>query len=242
MIAAALGKAIEQLMTDKAMRRVFWKALLLSIVAYIASGVIAYFLAQYFLQGDIPFVPGFAEDWIRPFAEGAAVLVVIILMGLVFPAIVTGISGVFLDEVAGLVERKYYPEDPPGRELPFQRALIYSLKFMALVIVINILLLPVYVVSLFIVGLGIALYYLVNGYFLGREYFETVALRHIPLDQAVASRRANGMRLFLTGIVIAFALTIPIVNLISPILGIAMLVHIYKGLGRQGRLVTDTSM
>ena len=34
------------------------------------------------------------------------------------PPVTILVAGIFLDDIAGLVERRYYPEDPPGRALP----------------------------------------------------------------------------------------------------------------------------
>ena len=43
-------------------------------------------------------------------------------------------------------------------------------------------------------------------------------------------RKANRQRLFLSGVVITFLFTIPIVNLFAPVIGVAAMAHIFRSL------------
>ncbi len=58
----------------------------------------------------------------------------------------------------------------------------------------------------------------------------TVALRRLDPAEVTAWRRANGGVLWLTGIVIVFLGTIPVLNLIVPVLGVAAMVHVAQTL------------
>ncbi len=95
---------------------------------------------------------------------------------------------------------------------------------LALVVGCNILVLPLY----FVPVINLFVYYLLNGYLISREYFHMVAVRHHPLEEVTRLRKRNGGELYMMGIVIAFSLTIPIVNLVAPIVATAAMVHLYK--------------
>jgi uncharacterized protein involved in cysteine biosynthesis len=92
------------------------------------------------------------------------------------------------------------------------------------VIICNIIVLPLY----FIPVINLFVYYLLNGYLISREYFQMVAIRHHEMEEVTRLRKTNASELYLMGIVIAFALTIPILNLIAPIIATAAMVHLYK--------------
>ena len=102
--------------------------------------------------------------------------------------------------------------------------------FLLALVALNLVMLPFYIVAMFIAGLGAVLFYGVNGWLTGREYYEQVALRRRDPADVKAWRKANGGVLWLTGIVIVFLGTIPILNLIVPVLGVAAMVHVAQTL------------
>jgi uncharacterized protein involved in cysteine biosynthesis len=154
---------------------------------------------------------------------GAATLVVTIVF---FPAVATAVLGLFLEDAADAVERRHYPLAGPPRRQSVEEIILSSLKFLAVMIALN-------VFALFFLLLPPVfpfVFYAVNGYLLGREYFEVVAIRrHEPVVVATLRRRYRG-QLFLAGVIIAFLLTVPLINLIAPAVGIAAMVHLYHGL------------
>ncbi len=97
-------------------------------------------------------------------------------------------------------------------------------------ILLNILVLPIYLVAIFIPPIFACIFYGLNGYLLSREYFELVSLRHQDKNMARQLRKANGLKVFLAGVIIAFLITVPIVNLFVPILATAFMLHIFKAL------------
>jgi len=127
-------------------------------------------------------------------------LAVVILSWLLFPAVVTLVMGFFLDGVAAAVEASDYPGQPPARRAPPREMLTTTLRLMGLTILLNLLALPVYVLA---PGINVFLFLGLNGYLLGREYFEVVALRRLDLTAARAARQRFGGRVFLGGVVIA---------------------------------------
>jgi len=157
-----------------------------------------------------------ALDWVLGFFGVAALFLLLIPVASLFVAI-------FLDEIAEAVEQRFYAHDVPGREQPLGEAILVGLKFTGLVIVLNILILPTY-----LLGIGFIAFFLLNGYLIGREYFEMVGVRHQSIAEVKQVRRQNGMVIYLCGAAIAFLLTIPIVNFLVPVLGTAAMVHVYK--------------
>ena len=145
---------------------------------------------------------------------------------MLFPAIASIFVSLFLDQIVDAVEAKYYPGDAKGPGLPIVQSLLVSIRFSLLVVFVNILALPFYLIP----GINLIVYYMVNGYLFGREYFELIALTHRSPQEAAILRVTNKGKIFFCGIIIAFMFTIPIVNFFTPIIGAAAMVHIFKGL------------
>jgi uncharacterized protein involved in cysteine biosynthesis len=138
-----------------------------------------------------------------------------------------------LDPIAEAVERRHYPGLPPARHQPNGEAIRGALVFTAVTLVINLLALPFYLALLFLPPMNLVLFYLINGYLLGREYFELVAVRRLDIRGATKLRKHFRLRVILAGAVIAFMLTIPLVNLFTPILATAFMLHIFEDLRRR---------
>ena len=113
---------------------------------------------------------------------------------------------------------------------PLLSALAHGARFAALATALNLLLLPLYVALLFVPPLAPVAFLLVNGYLVGREYFDMVASRHLEPAAASALRKTYRGRVYGTGLVLAFLFTVPIVNLFAPMLGAAAMVHLFHGL------------
>ena len=105
--------------------------------------------------------------------------------------------------------------------------------FILVTLLLNLLVLPLYLVLIWIPPLNLLLFYLLNGYLLGREYFEMVAVRRLDLKEAKGLRRGSRGRMILAGAVITFLLTIPLVNLVTPIIATAFMLHVFEDLRRR---------
>lgn len=163
-----------------------------------------------------------------------------LLVGLAFliPPISAIVAGYFLDEAAELVERADYPADPPGTPLSFARSLLYGLRFAGLSLIVNL----VALLLVFVPGVNLIAFFVANGYLLGREYFEMAAARFRPVAEAEKMRVRNRGTIWLGGIILAALVAIPLVNLLTPLFGIAFMVHVNKALtfaesGRRADLV-----
>ena len=133
-------------------------------------------------------------------------------------------AGLFSDDIAAVVEATHYPDDPPGRGLPFFKGLAATLGFTATVIVVNL----VCLLLLLIPGVNLVAFFIGNGYLLGREFFEQAAARFRPVEAARELRRQNAVMVLLGGFVIALFLAIPILNLLTPLFATAFMTHLNK--------------
>ena len=218
MIAAA-SKALDQLLSVP-FRTVLFRSLALTLGLLIAAIV-----GLTTLLGALVVLPGWLETLIQV-AGGLGLVVASVF--LVAP-ISSAIAGLFLDEIAGRVERAHYPHDPPGRELPLAEGLWLSAKFALVVLGVNVCVL----LLLLLPGINVLAFFVANGYLLGREYFELAALRHMPLAEAKRLRRAHRGRIFLSGLMIAALVSVPVLNLLTPLVATAFMVHIYKDIARR---------
>lgn len=180
-------------------------------------------------------LPGYptGADWLGLFTAIIAGIGLALGLALLIAPVTALIAGLFLDDVAEAVERSDYPADPPGRAVPLVPGILLSLKFFGVVILGNI----VALFLLLVPGVNVAAFFLVNGYLLGREFFEFAAMRFLPEAEAKALRRRNAGTIFLAGLVIAAFLAVPILNLLTPLFAAAMMVHLNKMVSaRDGRV------
>ena len=157
-----------------------------------------------------------------------------LFVGMIFlvPPVSALVAGFFLDDIAAEVERQHYPSDPPGRPVPTGRGMLLALRFTGLVVLVNLLAL----LLLLLPGINVVVFFVANGYLLGREYFEMSALRHLPEPEALALRRAYAGRVFVAGLLVAALAIVPIANLLTPLFGTAFMAHVFKDVARQARL------
>lgn len=211
------------------LRRVLWKALGLTALALV---LLWFGLRQAFDWLALPWIDTMVAalpDWAGWLSFFAALLfglaAAAALAFLIAPATAIA-AGFFLDDAAEAIEAHSYPADPPGRALPFSTALVQSLKFFGVVILGNV----VGLLLLLVPGVNIAAFFLVNGYLLGREFFEFAAMRYRSAGEAKAMRHENRLTVFAAGLVIAAFLAIPLVNLATPLFAASMMVHLHKRL------------
>jgi len=165
-------------------------------------------------------------NWLADLMGGLAVLA---LSWLFFPAVVTLIMCFFLERIAAAVEALDYPGCSPPRRQPILETLGMMLRLTALTLLLNLLALPVY---LLLPGINLFLFLALNGYLLGREYFEVVALRRLDAAATRAARNRFGLRVFLGGIVIAALFALPLINLVASVVATAFMLHVFEALPR----------
>jgi CysZ protein len=218
-----LTKAFAQL-NDPRLQRVVVLSVGLALAVLLALGVGAWLLVAEFSEISIVWL-----DWLIEIVAGLGIAVLIVLL---FPAAVSATIGLFLESVAAAVETRHYPGLAPPRGQSVQEAILSGLKFAIVAILLNLVVLPLYLIP----GFNLFVFYALNGYLLGREYYETVALRRLDARQAGELRRRNRWRVFLAGVVITLMLTVPVLNLIAPVIATAFMVHIFEVIRRRPAL------
>ena len=171
-------------------------------------------------------------DWIEKSIQWLGGLALVVGSIFLIPPVTSLIAGLYLDDIAAVVEREHYRADPPGRELPTLQSVGVALRFFFVVLLVSL----VALFLLLIPGVNLIAFYLGNGYLLGREYFELAAMRHLPPTEAKSLRRANRLTVFLSGLLIAGIASVPILNLITPLFATGFMVRVYKSLARSAGL------
>lgn len=177
------------------------------------------------LQYGLQHIPTLYWHWVNVTLEWLASIALVFLIFFIGAPVAAVFGSLFLDDIAEAVEKKDYPNDPPAPGMSFVTALFVGLRLAGWIILLSI---PLMLANLFLPGIGIAISLLVNGWLLGREYFELAAMRHMSRARADAMRRRYGGGILLAGVLIAILALIPFVNLIAPLFGAALMVHVFK--------------
>lgn len=226
MILSAFLKTLSQI-GDRRFRKVLFLGITLTVALLVA--VFAAFL--WFLQitvGDQAVIPLVGEvTWLDDLLSWSSVFVMIVLSVFLMVPVASAITSMFLDEVAQAVEDRHYPHLPPATKVPFGEAVKDTINFLGILLGANILAIILYAMfppaALFI-------FWGMNGYLLGMEYFTLAAIRRVGREGAKDLRRRYRGTIWLAGTLMAMPLSLPLVNLVIPILGAATFTHIYHGL------------
>lgn len=228
MILTAALAALRRLPAPE-FRSVLWKSLgwtcLALIILWVGLRQAFFWLAWPWFETLLPAMPNWTS-WLGLFAAVAAGFILALLLAFLIAPVTALVAGLFLDDVAEIIEREDYSNEPTGTPMPMGRSMIYSLKFLGIVILGNLLAL----LMLLIPGVNLIAFFIVNGYLLGREFFEFAAMRYRGEAGAKAFRQHHKITVFLGGLVIAAFLAIPLVNLLTPLFAAAMMVHLHKAL------------
>ena len=213
----AFVKALDQL-SDPSIRRVIWKSVLGTFLVFVTllSGL-GWVLAN---------TQVFEIAWVETAVDVFGGLTTVLLALILFPGVVAALVSVLLEDVAEAVESRHYQGLGAPHTLGWLTLIGTAVRLVALTVILNLIALPFYLVP----GLNVIVYYGLNGYLLSREYFEVVALRRLNPDQAHALRRRYRARLWIAGAVTTLLLTIPIVNMIAPVIGTAAMVHLFHSI------------
>ncbi len=215
---SAFAKALGQF-GDPRTRRVFWIGILVATATFAGLWAAVFYLLASTQAFDGPWLGWL--NWVADILGGAATLW---LTWILFPAVITLVVGVMLESIAEAVEERHYPHLPKAQGQPLLASVGGALRFAAILVLLNFVLL----VFLFFPPVFPFVFYAVNGYLLGREYFELVALRRLSPAEARALRQRHSASLLATGVTIALLLTVPLVNLVTPVVATAAMVHLFE--------------
>ena len=231
MLDAAV-KALSQMMSPP-MRSILWRSIGLALVLITVLAIgLQRLLSWFATYGEVWLEGLLGPSWHASLEVLAWIISIAAGFGIVFgsvflmPAITSLVASFFVDDVADIVEHEYYPAERPGTALPFNQAILEGIKTALLTILVYLAALPL----VFLAGAGFLIFFLAAAWLLGREYFELAAMRFRSPEDAKAMRRDNAATIFTAGLFIAAFVSIPIVNLATPIFGMAFMVHMHKRL------------
>ncbi|MBE1284235.1 MAG: hypothetical protein GJ676_13065 [Rhodobacteraceae bacterium] len=162
--------------------------------------------------------------WLDDLLSISSFIFMIVLSVFLMIPVASAITSMFLDEVAQAVEDRHYPHLPSVPKIPFGDALKDTVNFLGVLIGANILALILYVI---LSPLALFIFWGLNGFLLGREYFTLAAMRRLGRDGARKLRSEHSGKIWLAGILMAIPLSVPLLNLVIPILGAATFTHIF---------------
>ena len=197
-------------------RRVMWKSVGLTAIVLFLLGLGLDRLASSLMPA--------APAWLSWILSIAVALGLIAGMTLLAAPTASLVASFYLDDIADVVEREIDPTGPRGRPLPVRASLYVGLRFAALSLIVN---LAVLALTLF-TGVGFIAFFVLNGYLLGREYFELAAMRHLTFSQAVQLRRQRSFDVFIAGMIVAGFVAVPLLNLLTPLFATAFMTRMMK--------------
>lgn len=165
--------------------------------------------------------------WIDNALSWAVIPVMLFASVFLMIPVAAAFSSIFLDDVADAVEARHYPGQPPVARIPFSETLGETIKFLLVLLVANLIAL---ILALIFAPVAPFIFWAVNGLLLGREYATMVARRRLPRQEVYAFRKRNSTAIWLSGIAMAIPLSIPVMNLFIPIIGVAAFTHLFHRL------------
>lgn len=178
---------------------------------------------------DLPLVGEVSTPFLaaRGLALGATLWLSAFLM---FPVAAMFVN-LYLDRIVDAVEARHYPGLDPVRPMGLAESIRGGIGFMLVVLGVNLVAMILY----FIAGpFAPLVFWAVNGYLFGREYFELVAMRRLKPDDMRGLRRRHALRIWFSGALMAVPLSVPVVNLIVPVIGVATYTHVFHRLWKRG--------
>lgn len=226
MIFDAISKSISQL-ADPRFRRVLALGVGLTLGLLVAAYYLVFWIIQWLLPDafSLPFIGEitFVDDIL----SWASVILMLGLSVFLMVPVASAFTGIFLDDVADAVEDVHYPTLPAAPRLGLAESLREGAGFLLVLIGANLGALLLY---LLFAPLAPLLFYGLNGFLLGREYFRMIAVRRLGRSAARAAFRTHLPAIWATGALMAIPLTVPLLNLLVPVIGAATFTHLFHSL------------
>lgn len=212
-------------LTDPAILRVFAKSIALTLVIFILLGAGMWFATRWIVIDQFGW-----DETAGNLAAISGFLAMLLFGWVLFRAIAVAVIWLFGDDIVIAVERRHYPSAlASAQHVPVARSLALGVRSAVRALLVNVILMPVYVVLL-VTGFGTPLlFYAANGWLLGADLGEMVAARHMTGGEMKAWARDTRWTRWDLGVMIAALLSVPFVNLIAPVLGAAMATHLFHG-------------
>lgn len=207
----------------------FFRVALISVILTVLLFAGLFAAAEY----GVAQLPTLGSLWVNKALEIITPVLGVLLVVSLGAPVAALFASLFLNTVAGSVERKYYPADPKASGAPVVSSLFLALRFTGLILAVTVALLPFDVV---LPGVGSAVTLVADAWLLGREYFELAALRHMSKGAVDEMRKRHRFAILGAGLVIALLSLIPGADLVAPLFGAGLMVHVFKFYQHQERL------
>jgi CysZ protein len=215
----AFAKALGQL-GDPAFRRPIGWSLALAALVFAVLWLAIWFVLTHTAISEL--------RWIDMTVDVLGGLAAVVLTFVLFPGVAAAILSLFAERIIAAVEARHYPALPPPRQQSLSEQITTALRFLATVVALNLLALPLYLVPV----VNALVFYGLNGYLLGREYFEMVAPRRLEIAPRRVLWQRRRLGFVLAGVAFAFLSTLPLVNLLAPALAAAAMTHLVESYRR----------
>lgn len=230
MIFRAFWLSVEQL-GDPRFRRVLLLGIGLALALLIGAtaGLIALVQGTITDEVGLPIIG--TVTWLDDILSVGSVFVMLFLSVFLMVPVASAITSMFLEDVASAVEDRHYPHLPPAQRVPFGDAVRDTLNFLGILVVANIFALVLYILM---APIALFIFWGLNGFLLGREYFTMAAMRRVGRVRAKELRSRHVAKIWLAGVLMAVPLSVPLVNLLIPVLGAATFTHIFHAVNGRG--------
>jgi CysZ protein len=162
----------------------------------------------------------FETFWLDTVIDALGGLAAIILTVVLFPGVVAAILSLFLERIVVAVEARHYPTLPPARQAPLAEQIGGALKFLAIVVAANLVVLPLYLIPF----VNLLVFAALNGYLLAREYYGSVAPRRLSVEGQKRLWRLRRATFISAGVVLALASSVPLVSFVVPVVAAAVMI------------------
>jgi uncharacterized protein involved in cysteine biosynthesis len=226
------ARALSQMLAPP-LRAVLWKSMGIALALIVVVGIALDRLIAWLLGaggtavenglGPHAHTPATIVAWLLSVAAGLGIVAGSIFL---MPAVTSFVASFFADEIADAVERENYPFDKPGAAVPLSLALLEGVRTALLAIVVYI----AATILLLLAGFGAVIFFLATAWLLGRIYFDLAAMRFCSPADTKALRKRHGGTVYMAGLLIAAFVSVPIVNLATPLFAVSLMVHVHKRL------------
>lgn len=209
--------------------RPFMKVFLLGLLTTVGAIIISYLGANEIMKN----VPGYQSDWqwweefinwLMGFVVDVAFFIILFFF---FAPISTVFISIYLDDIIDCVEDRFYPDYRAGKRLGIGHLAFLASRLLVYIVILNILVIPLYIFFFWIPFFPLIIFYFLNSYLLGWGYYEMVAVRHLGIKEAGVHRKSIRGIILTAGLVMTILFMVPIVQLVVPILGAAMMCHLF---------------
>ena len=206
--------------TEKRTLQLLLKTVLLTFCLLMLINFCMYYILDWFGLYDYLINKLSAPLWV---SKILTLMMLHILSMLLFPALLIGVSGIFLEEIADYVEARYYPHLPKSDMIPIPQQIKSIVTLIGLILLVNILMIPIY----FFPVINIFVFYFMNGYLISTEYFELISLRRLSFPDYNKLWKKKFFGIYMGGVICSIGMSIPILNLFVPYLSTAFMVHLF---------------